>query len=379
MSYLGLPRVVNAGGAQSRLGGSTLSPRVREAMSEASKHYVEIEALHDEVGRRLARLTDNDAAWVSGGSAAGIMVAVAAAIAGADPEAAAALPRRSERTPVAVWTGHLEGWLNGADAFDHNGYLNSIAAGGGVVRPVESPADLEPADAALVWFPAMYPHPDEPGKLDRFVSVARELDIPVIVDAADQIPPRSRLTDYTRGQGASLAIFSGGKGIGGPTSSGLVVGDAALVAACRANSGTEHGAGRTAKVGREELLGLLAAVEELMERDEEGEYAERLAITRQWEDELSAAGYTVEIDPLGHCGQLVPRALVRVPSGRRECRDEVVARLWGGEPRVAVLVATDARIAVSPQLLAPGEPELVARAVLDALASHASTCPRCAA
>ncbi|WP_305001570.1 hypothetical protein [Antiquaquibacter soli] len=379
MSLLGLPRVINAGAAQSRLGGSTLSRRVLEAMARASTEYVDIEALHDEVGRRLAEATGNESAWVSAGSAAGVMVAVAATIAGPDPERAAALPRSSERPDVAVWSGHLGGQLAGADAWHPNDYLNSIAAGGGAVRVVEHPRELDRADAAFVWFPGMFPHEDEDGMLRLFADAARQLGIPVVVDAADQVPPRSRLTDYTRVLGASLAVFSGGKGIGGPTSSGLVVGTAELVAACRTNSGTEHGVGRTAKIGREELLGLLAAVEEFLERDEDDEYAERLAVVNEWSTAFVAHRLAVYADPSGHCGQLVPRLLVRVPSGLRDCRDDVIGRLWDRSPRVAVLPAPGARIALSPQLLAPDEPPEVARAVLESIAAHRSGCSDCSA
>ncbi len=377
-AFLGVPRVLNAGGAQSRLGGSILSERVRAAMTDAGTAYVDIEALHDAAGRRLAALTNNEAAWVSAGSAAGIMVAVAACIAGDDPERAAALPRAPQRRPVAVWRGHLEGELAGADAIHANGYLNSIAAGGGHVRVIDELDDVQPTDAAALWFPGMYPHPDEDGLLDRLIAAAHRHGVPVIVDAADQVPPRSRLWSYTTGQGADLAIFSGGKGVGGPTSSGLVVGSAELVAACRANSGTEHGVGRTAKVGREEILGLLAAVDELMSGDEDAEYAARLGTVRAWAATLAPSGLILSEDPRGHCGQAIPRLLVRLPSGLRECRDAIVAALWERSPRVAVLPAPDATLAVSPQLLSAEETDPVIHAIADEWLKHRSACASCA-
>ena len=375
--FLGLPRVLNAGGAQSRLGGSTLSPGVRAAMSEASTAYVDIEALHDAVGRRLAELTSNEAAWVSAGSAAAIMVAVAACIAGDDPPRAAALPRAGERRPVAVWRGHLEGELAGADSVHANGYLNSIAAGGGVVRVMDEADGVEATDAAVLWFPGMYPHPDEDALLRSVVAAARPHGVPVIVDGADQVPPRARLWNYTGELGADLAIFSGGKGIGGPTSSGLVVGSAALVRACRANSGTEHGVGRTAKVGREELLGLLAAVEELMARDEDAEYEARLEVVRGWARSLLESGLQLSEDPTGHCGQRVPRLIARIPSGGRECRDAIIAGLWERTPRVAVLPAPDASLALSPQLLHGHETELVVNALAEEWTRHRTSCADC--
>ena len=276
-----------------------------------------------------------------------------------------------------MWRGHLVGELAGADAIHANGYLNSVTAGGGQVRVIDELDDVRPTDAAALWFPGMYPHPDEDGLLDRLIASAHRHGVAVIVDAADQVPPRSRLWSYTTGQGADLAIFSGGKGIGGPTSSGLVVGSGELVAACRANSGTEHGAGRTAKVGREEILGLLAAVDELMAGDEEAEYAERLRTVRAWAAHLASSELVLSEDPRGHCGQAIPRLLVRIPSGRRECRDAIVAALWARSPRVAVLLAPEATLAVSPQLLSAEQTEPVIQAIEDEWRKHRSACAAC--
>ncbi len=346
-------------------------------MSAASTSYVDIEALHDAVGRRLAALTSNEAAWVSAGSAAGIMVAVAACIAGDDPARAAALPRATERRPVAVWRGHLEGELAGADAEHPNGYLNSIAAGGGAVRVIDDVRDLEATDAAAVWFPGMYPHVDEDGLLRSLIGAARTVGVRVIVDAADQVPPRSRLWSYTTELGADLAIFSGGKGIGGPTSSGLVVGSPSLVAACRTNSGTEHGVGRTAKVGREELMGLLTAVEELSGRDEDAEYQARLDVVRGWAHTLIGLGLLLSEDPRGHCGQRVPRLIARLPTGGRECRDGIITALWERSPRVAVLPAPDASIALSPQLVESPDAPGVVDALAEEWARHRESCAEC--
>lgn len=365
---LPLPAVVNAGGAQSRLGGSTLSPAVRAAMDLAGTAYVEVERLHDLVGTELASLTRNEGAAVGAGSAAAIMIAIAGAIAGTDATAAARLPRETRTPPpVAVWTAHLRGPLAGADAWEDNGYVNGIHQGGGRVRVMDAPDAVEPGDAAVVWFPGVFGVEREDELLAALNSRASSLGVPVVVDAADQIPPFARTWRYTRDLGASLAIFSGGKGLGGPTSSSLVVGRADLIAAFRANSGVEHSAGRVAKVGREELLGLLAAVRIAAETDEDARYTAWQAVVDDWRAGLSdIPGVTLETTPLGHCGQLVPRLLVGL--GDRARRDALVEALWAQDPRIAVLPETDARVALSPQLLAPDEPPRVLAAVRALLA-----------
>jgi seryl-tRNA(Sec) selenium transferase len=360
---LGVRAVVNAGGAQSRLGGAVLSPEVRAAMDRAGTVYVEVEKLHDAVGAELATLTRNAAAAVAAGSAAGIMVAVAAAIAGDDSEAAARLPRAVGPAPaVGVWSAHLRGPLGGADAVFDNEYVNSIHLGGGRVRIMDEADGVEPTDAAVVWFPGMFGIAHEDELLAALTARARAAGVPVIVDAADQIPPFSRAWSYTTELGADLAVFSGGKGLGGPTSSGLVVGRADLIAAFRANSGTEHSTGRVAKVGREELVGLLAAVRIAAERDEDAQYAGWQRVVDDWHGALSAYGaLALERTDVGHCGQRVPRLLLGI--GDRGRRDALIAALWERDPRIAVLPETEGRLALSPQLLGPGEPQLVLAAV----------------
>ena len=376
---LGIRTVVNAGGAQSRLGGSTLSAEVRQAMSAASAEYVDVEALHDIVGRRLATATHNEAAAVSAGSAAAVMIGVAAVIAGSDPTRAAALPSDPHACrDVAVWRAHTTGVLAGADSVHDNGYLNSIAAGGGRVRVIDEPTAVLPSDAALVWFPGMYGIDDEDALLRSAAASARGVGVPVIIDAADQVPPFARTWEYTTELGADLAIFSGGKGLHGPTSSGLIVGRADLVAACRVNSGTEHGVGRPAKVGREELLGLLVAVEHASHVDEAARYARQQSVVEGWRERLGDLPRINLVPvPLGHCGQRVPRLVVRLASESRECRDALIEELWESDPRLAVLPDVLGAIALSPQLLADDQPAWVASRVHDALEAHLASCTNC--
>lgn len=375
---LGVRRVVNAGAAQSRLGGSTLAPPVREAMDAAARVYVDVEELHDRVGEQIAALTGNEAAAVVAGSAAGIMIAVAALMAGDDPAAAAALPqRRGTRPAVAVWRAHLDGMLAGTEERIENSYVNGVYQAGARIRVADGPDDVREDDLCMLWFPNMYLDDDE-ATVRRAVASSHAAGVPLIVDAADQVPPVANLSRFTRELGADLAIFSGGKGLGGPTSSGLVLGRADLVRACRVNSGTEHGVGRPAKVGREELAGLLVAVREALAVDEDARFSRWSDVVADWHasfrDEESVEALRTE---RGHCGQRIPRLLLRLRSGSRECRDRIVADLWEEDPRVAVLPAAPAALALSPQLLEAGEPELVAATVATRVAEHRSCGDRC--
>jgi hypothetical protein len=196
--------------------------------------------------------------------------------------------------------------------------------------------------------------------VERVVRVAHARSVPVIVDAAAQVPPISSLWSYTRGAGADLVIVSGGKGLCGPQCSGVVLGTKNIVESCRANGNPNMSIGRAMKVGKEEMIGLLAAVQWYMEQDEVEMVAGYEAMVQHWIEGLSGlAGLTVSRGYPNEAGQPFGRAIVRVTSPCRWARDEIVEQLWDGDPRVAVGVVGEDAIALNPQTLVPGEDEIV--------------------
>ena len=224
---------------------------------------------------------------------------------------------------------------------------------------------ISPRTAAVLWFAGDF-WGNDALPLTETLRIAHEQGVPVIVDAADQIPPLANLWRFTRDEGADLAIISGGKGLRGPQASGLVLGRADLVSACRLNSGPQHSIGRPAKVGKEELLGLLAAVEWSLGNDEAATHRGYEASVTDWIAGLrDVPGITVEHSARSHSGQPIPRAVVTFAS--IAVRDEIVAALWEMNPRIAVLPEGERAIGLNPQLLAPGQPALV----LDALRAAA--------
>jgi L-seryl-tRNA(Ser) seleniumtransferase len=193
--------------------------------------------------------------------------------------------------------------------------------------------------------------------------------VKVIVDAAAQIPPISNLWHFTRELGADGAVFSGGKGLRGPQSSGLVLGRRELVEACAANGPPNHSLGRPMKVGKEELLGILAAVEWSLAQDEPAVLAGYEATVQRWMDGLSGLpGVSVERVFPSEAGQPHGRAVVHLLPDGQWTRADLVRALWDGEPRIAVSeFGTDA-IALNPQTLEPGEDALVLEALVKLLA-----------
>jgi D-glucosaminate-6-phosphate ammonia-lyase len=197
--------------------------------------------------------------------------------------------------------------------------------------------------------------------LPEVVRIAHARGIPVIVDAAAQLPPVSNLWHFTVEQGADLALFSGGKALRGPQASGLMVGRADLVAAARANGAPHQRLARAMKAGKEEIAGLVAAVRRYVSLDHAKLAAEWHAICIRWVDALDRLpGVSVIVDERNEAGQPVPRVLVRVDEkivGRSGA--EVVAGLRSGDPGVVVLPDGTDGFYLGPDQLQPGEEEIV--------------------
>jgi uncharacterized pyridoxal phosphate-dependent enzyme len=367
---LGLRPVVNASATLTRLGGSRMPPEVVAEMAAAARAFVDLNEMQARVGRRVAELTGNEAAYVSSGAAAGIVLAVAACIAGTDPAKVDAFPYLEgvERTEVVVHAGQRNGYDYAAR--QTGARLVEVGATG-----EELEAAISGRTACVLWFAGAHlaagalPLPD-------VIAVARGRGVPVLVDAAAQIPPVANLWRFTRELGADAAIFSGGKGLRGPAASGLVLGRREIVEGCRANGNPNHSIGRPMKAGKEELAGLLAAVEWALAQDEAALLDSYEAIVERWIAGLAGIpGVTAERGYPSEAGQPHGRAIVRFAPPCPLGRDEVVAALWEGEPRVAVGVVGEDTIALNPQPLEPGEDEVVLaklRRVLAAMPARAA-------
>ncbi len=229
--------------------------------------------------------------------------------------------------------------------------------------------------ACILWFAGAH-YADGALPLPEVVPIARERGVPVLVDAAAQIPPIANLWRFTRELGADIAIFSGGKGLRGPQSSGLVLGSAALIAGCRMNGSPNHSIGRPKKVGKEELAGILAAVEWSLAQDEPAALARYEEIVRAWIAGLGGLpGVRAERGFPSEAGQPHARALIHVDASVGRTRDEIVSALWERSPRIAVglVNGSDSAIALNPQTIEPDEEQLVLDAVREVLLTQRAT------
>jgi len=357
--------VINAAATLTKLGGSRMPPPVVAAMAEAAGVFIDLHELHATAGARLAEITRNEAAYVSSGAAAGIVLSVAACITGADPAMIDVFPYLDgvAKREVVVQASQR----NGYDYAARQTGARMIDIGG-------SAAELEAAiterTACVLWFAGAH-FADGAIPLPEVIAIAHGRGAPVIVDAAAQIPPMSNLWHFTQELGADIAIFSGGKGLRGPQSSGLVLGNAAIIAGCRMNGSPNHSIGRPMKVGKEELCGILAAVEWSLAQDEPAALARYEAIVQGWITGLTGLPgvAAVERGYPSEAGQPHARAIVHLDPAADRTRAEVVAALWERSPRIAVglVNALDDAIALNPQTIEAGEEEIVLAAVGEVL------------
>lgn len=362
---LGVRKYINGFATITSLGGSLMPSEVLAAMSEAARHFVDIDELQAKAGQRIASWTRNEAAYVSCGAAAGLVLTTAACITGLDEDRRARLPFTDGMANEVIV--HRAGRV---------GYDFAIRQAGGRLVEIGTDAgastdDLEAAIgprtvAIFCFWNATRMKGQVP--LERQVEIGRRRGIPVIVDAAAQIPPVENLWRFTR-MGAEAALFSGGKGLCGPQASGLILGTRKIVEACAFNACPRAFIGRPMKAGKEEIVGLMTAVRRYLDLDHE-------ALARLYEEQVrhvieSVAGrphVAARRDFPSEAGQPMPRAEIRLDErGLGMSRDQLLERLRVGEPAISLAPAGEHGVYVNPQTLEPGEERIVARRIVEEL------------
>ncbi len=355
---LGIRPVINADATLTRLGGSLMAPEVSDAMREAAGNFVDMHELQQAVGRRIAELTNNEAAYVTAGAAAGLVLATLASMNGGDLlEIARQIEDGgSSKDEVIIQRAH------------RIPYDPAITLAGGTIVEVGNrlqtfPWELEAAftpRTAMVFYVAGEHLAFGALPLDQVIRIAHAHDVPVVVDAAAQLPPTENLWHFTRDLGADLVIFSGGKDFHGPQASGLVVGTRRMIDAVAANGSPYQRLARPMKVGKEEIIGLLTAIERYLQVDWRVRVEGYEAIVAYWLDRLnSVPGLTAERVFPNEAGQPTPRCRVRFDPELDLIATDVVKQLWDGDPRIAVAVDGMDAISFTPELLRAGEENIL--------------------
>ena len=361
---LGLRTFINARGTITTLGGSIMPDEVVQAMVEASRNFVHLNELHEKAGARIAELTSAEGAFISAGAASGLLLAGAACLTGTDAQAIANLPNIGDRRNEFVIS------LIDSHYYVHQGFC----VAGGTLRKIGSKdaVTLEnyveaigPKTAAVVYFLGSQPIEDLPA----IVTAAHAQDVPVIVDAAAQLPPRSNLIDLPAMQ-CDMTVFSGGKGLFGPQSTGLILGRKDLIEACHLNSNPHSAIGRGMKVGKEEICALLRAVELFFEMDE-------AAVVAEWERRCRMIAEAVaDIDGIeadftrayeNKFPPASPLVHLQFTDDAVKSAADTLEELETGEPSI-LAAGGGSSLTVGPQTLQEGEAEIIAERLRQILA-----------
>ena len=361
---IGVEPIINGATTMTYLGGSLMPPEVVEAKRQASQSFVDLFELQDAVGRRIAALTRNEAAFVTGGAAAGLFLSAVVCIA-RDRDGGVLRPDELDGLPREFLIQHGQRIPYDPAIELAGGRLVEIGAAAGTTEANLKDA-IGPGTAGILYVAGA--HLAEGSlPLEVVVDLAHARDVPVIVDAAAQLPPVDNLWRFTEA-GADLVLFSGGKALSGPASTGLVLGRRRYVDRFAANAAPQQRIGRPMKVGKEDLIGILAAVEWYLAQDHAG-------IARRYEaivDGVVAwAADRHDIDAVretpGQAGQPTPRALLTLRGEHAPRRDEILARLRTEPPRIELLPAAESGFYLAPETLVPGEEAIVTQRLAEVL------------
>jgi seryl-tRNA(Sec) selenium transferase len=325
---IGVEPVINCRGTFTIIGASVELPEVRAAMEAACQYNVQLDELADAVGRRLAELTGAEWGMVSAGCAAGLKHVTAACVAGGNPEKLVRIPDLTgfDKTEVVIPR-------SSRSVYDH-----AIRNIGVKVIMVDSAEELQNAlnsRTAMIYLSAGGPSTSGPLALENVAKMAKPRHIPILVDAAAEI---LTIPNVHLEKGATVVAYSGGKAIRGPQCAGLLLGRKDILMSAWQASAPHHGPGRDNKVGREETIGMLAAVEAWKKRDHEGEWKTWLS----WLDEIGKRVSTVDgvktsvREPQGLSNRSPGLTISWDPSKLNITGEEIAEELATTKPRIAL-------------------------------------------
>ncbi|HXE12257.1 MAG TPA: hypothetical protein VN633_09060 [Bryobacteraceae bacterium] len=324
---IGVRPFINARGTWTYLSGSLELPEVREAKQEAARHFVDIFELQRAAGKRLAELSGAESGMITSGAAGAIASATAACIAGTDPAKIWQLPDTTGLKNEVIMFG-------GRSAFD-----SAARLAGAKLVVTHTPEELQAAinaNTAMIYTTILG------DRLQQAITIAKNAKVPLLLDDAAGIPPIDNLRLYPK-MGLDLFCFSGGKGLSGPQCSGLLLGRKDLIDAALLNTSPWEGAVcRAMKVGKEEVMGCLAAVEAWTKLDLD-------ALNREWNAKVKKIAAIVETVPGVTTTITIPKNGNRYPTltvlwDEQKWNFSVAdcdRHLREGEPRIEVLTASN--------------------------------------
>jgi uncharacterized pyridoxal phosphate-dependent enzyme len=364
---LGIRPVINAWGTVTVIGGSTMPEEVLAAMVEAGRHYVPIHELLEAAGNHISKQLGVEAARICCGAASGLAIAAAACMAGTNPALRSRLPDSEGMKNEIIMFRPMR--LRFDQAFRVAGARIVEVGWPELVELWDLEAAFSPRTAAVAYIVESEHSGLLP--LEMVILAAHARNVPVIVDAAAEIPPLENMRHFYE-LGADLTIYSGGKDIRGPQSTGLIIGHRDLIQACAFNSAPNHSIGRGMKVGKEEIMGFITALDLWLSQDFTKEMqAWEAQVSRIVEALSGIPGVTARRVYPGEPGIQpiwIPRAYVDwTPKVTSLSPVELQKKLLDGEPRLA-LGTSATGLVVNPQMLEPGQEHIVVDCIKAVLA-----------
>ena len=355
---LGLRTFINAAGTYTSMTGSLMPKEVTDAINYGATQYVNLDDLQDKVGERIAELLECEYATVSSGCFGAMSIAMAGVLCGNDTEKVKQLP-------------NTEGWPNEVIIQEGHqiGYAQALTNVGAKVVLVKTAKDLEKAiskKTVLLWYLNAN---NENGEIkwEEFVDLGKKHNIPTFIDCAADVPPVSNLFRFTK-MGFDMVGFSGGKGLRGPQSAGLLLGKRKYIEAARMHTPPRgETIGRGMKVNKEEVLGMLAALELYLQKDHKKEW-------QLWEEQIelisnsakAIEGVTTEIHVPPHANH-VPSLRIRWDHNLVKITpDDVRKKLREGHPSIQT-VGNSETVGITTWMMAPGQERIVAKRLHDIL------------
>lgn len=370
---LGVGTHINATASLTALGGSLMPPEVLDAMRAAASAFVDIHELQRRIGDQIASMTHNEGAYVTSGCAAGLALATMASRTRGDLVAAARIA--DVGSPAERSIPHEVVMIHG----QRMPYDLAVGLGGGRIRTVgnalqtfdwELEAALTADTCAVVYVVGeLYNGGMLP--LESVIRIAHAHDLPVIVDAAAQVPPVENLWKFTAELGADLAVFSGGKEMRGPQSSGLIVGKRAWIDAVRTVGPPHQRLGRAFKVGKEEMVGLYAAVRRFVHFDHRQWYLDQLRDCSELAARLGEIpGVVASVEGRNRVGAEIPRVRIELPPAAPA--EQLVNMLRAGQPSIIIRSHERGVAHVGLDLLVDGQLEILTDRLLASVRSCAA-------
>ncbi|WP_111308330.1 aminotransferase class V-fold PLP-dependent enzyme [Confluentibacter sediminis] len=358
---LGVRTFINAAGTYTFMTGSLMRPEVVEAIRNTSDDFVNLNELQDKVGARIAELLECEAATVTSGAASAITLGTAGTLTGTDPKKAALLP-------------HIEGTGLKSEVIMQRKhaieYAHAIEVSGVKVVYVDTKEELEKAinkNTAMYYFVNFLNYEGEI-QWAEVLEICQKHGIPTMIDCAADVPPVENLFKYQK-MGFDMVCFSGGKGLRGPQSAGVLLGKKKYIDAARLNAPPfGETVGRGMKVNKEEIVGMLVAIEDFLNRDHKKDW-------ELWENQINHI--KASVDPIIGLNSktVVPELANVVPTLHLDwdnkkvkiTGDELKEALRKGHPSIEIAGGGKNSVSITTWMLKPGQERIVASRLFEIL------------